>query len=284
MLTSIFIVTFMKSLQTAILEYAMPQSLKAKKNYLACVTFLAFFGLLPTLSFAVELLNNGGFETGNFSGWNQVTSNGSSRIDGCNTDWTVKSTDDICNYTSTVLNNPIEGDFAAFNSFDGDGPQSFIIEQDISLGAGNIANAELSWLYSIGWNFGLGDPRAQERIFSLEFQDSLDNLIGRVFEIKIDTNDGMIGLIDWTSQTTDVTGLLQGFEGQTVTLVAEAFIPESFTGPATLGFDNVSLNITTIENAAITDVPEPSVLALFLAGLLGLRKISAKSPNRLESK
>jgi len=251
----------------------MPQSLKAKKNYLASVTFLACFSLIPTLSFAVELVNNGGFETGNFSGWNQVTSNGSSNT--CDTDWTVAATDTICNFTSTVLNNPVEGSFAAFNSFDGNGPQSFIIEQDISLGAGIIANAELSWLHSIGWNFSLGSAATQERIFSLGFQDSLDNLIGNVFEIKIDTNDGIMGMIDWTSQTTDVTGLLQGFEGQTVTLVAETFIPQNFTGPATLGFDNVSLDITT------ADVPEPSVLALFLAGLLGLRKISAKQQHHL---
>ncbi len=246
----------------------MPRSLKAKKNYLTHVMFLALFSLLPTLSFAVELLNNGGFETGNFSGWNQATSNGSSNT--CDTDWTVASTDNICNFTSTVLNNPIEGSFAAFNSFDGNGPQSFIIEQDIFLGAGTIANAELSWLNSIGWNFNLGSAATQERIFSLGFQDSLDNLIGNAFEIKIDTNDGMTGLIDWTSQTTDVTGLLQGFEGQTVTLVAETFIPQNFSGPATIGFDNVSLNVST------ATVPEPSVLALFFAGLLGLRKIAAR--------
>ena len=59
----------------------------------------------------------------------------------------------------------------------------------------------------------------------------------------------------------DVTSALLGYEGQTLTLVADTFIPEAFTGPGSLGLDAVSLDI------ALSAVPIPVGLPLILSAL-----------------
>ena len=114
---------------------------------------------------AVPMLTNGGFETGDFTGWTQVTSNGAAET--CQTDWYVSNTDTQCQFTNTILNSATEGDFAAYNSFDGGGPLNFTIEQDIVLGS--VGSAALDFSYTVGWDFRLGGIATDQRIFSLSF-------------------------------------------------------------------------------------------------------------------
>ena len=207
---------------------------------------------------------NGGFETGDFAGWTQVSNLGGS---GCATDWYVSPTDTQCQFASTILNPAIEGSFAAYNSFDGPGPVSFSIEQDIALGSDTLSTADLGWSHTVGWNFGLGIPATLDRVFSMSFLDSSDNLIGEAFNLSIGPADGVSGFIDWTANSVDVLGLLSGFEGQTVTLLVDTLIPQNFSGPGSLGLDDIQLALTT------TSVSEPETLALLGLGLavLGLR-------------
>ena len=79
---------------------------------------------------------------------------------------------------------------------------------------------------------------------------------------------------DWVSHSTDVTNALLGNAGQTVTLRISNVVPESFTGPAGFGNDDISLDI------AISAVPEPGSLALVGLALAGLavsrRKLKLK--------
>lgn len=221
---------------------------------------------------ANQLLINGGFETGDFTGWTQVTNSGSGN---CSADWTVLQSDTICNLNNTTLNSPIEGEWAAFNSFDsGSSGTTFTIEQDFILETGSIVKADLSWAQSYGWDFSFGNVATQERIFKLDILDSSDNLIGNAFELMIGPDNGSTDFVDWENQMVDISNLLDGFGGQTLTLVADVFIPESSTGPATFGLDNISLDVE-VETAP---VPEPGTILGFITAM-GLGFAAKKGKN-----
>ncbi|MCP2732091.1 PEP-CTERM sorting domain-containing protein [Limnofasciculus baicalensis] len=202
---------------------------------------------------AAELINNGGFETGDFTNWS-VTNNGSG---GCDTDWHVNAT----GYTGCNLLSPAtEGTFAAYNSFEGDGPQQFRLEQTFFV-PNNITSAVLSWA-----------DEANMFIFSV---------LNREFQVDLVTSSGSVNIFSqifqrgprqyaWTARLADVTSILQANQGQSVTLAFTNIIPEQFSGPGGFGLDKVSLDVTTGESQS---VPEPASVL----GLLGLGGLGAAS-------
>lgn len=213
---------------------------------------------------AIPVLVNGGFETGDFTGWTQATS--ASLAGTCNKDWYVSNSDVECNQGfNTQLNSAIEGNFAAYNSFDGFAGTNYTIEQDIALGA--VSMATLDFSYALGWDFGLGEPAILDRVFSVSFLDAANSFIGDAFVFNLSPATAATGFVDWTNQTIDVTSLLSSFANQTVTLVANMFIPEDKTGPASFGFDAVNLDVESISSVS---VPSPSMLSIFVLGLLML--------------
>lgn len=209
---------------------------------------------------ASSVLMNGGFETGDFTGWTQVS--GTPGLD-CSADWYVSATDTQCSAPFSDLNGAPEGGFAAYNAFDGDANTNYTIEQDVVLTSRDINSATLSWQQSYGWFIAAGAAATQDRIFSLSFYDVTDALIGHAYSLNVGPGDGGTGVfVDWESQSVNVTGLLQGYEGETVSLVANVFIPESLTGPGSFGADAFDLQVAPI--------PLPASLSFLIAGLLGL--------------
>lgn len=200
---------------------------------------------------ATQVVTNGGFETGSLSGWSATNlGNG-----GCGTNaWAVNSTGTHgCTNNVGNMPAPTNGIFAAYNTFDG--PVGALqIAQQFTL-PGSIASATLSFFDSVRMNIG-GQPRT----FRIDLYDAtntvfLDNLFSQSFQ---NVNQG------WVFNTADVTNDLLDNAGQTVTLRISNIIPQSFTGPAGFGIDNISLEVT---GAA---VPEPGSLVLSGLALAGL--------------
>jgi hypothetical protein len=202
---------------------------------------------------AIELINNGGFEAGNFTNWS-VTNNGSG---GCDTDWMVNSTGQT---GCLPLSPATEGANAAYNSFDGNGPQEFRLEQTFFV-PNNIASAALSWFDQAVWNLTFGASLDREFRVDILASSGTVNVFSQIFEA------GTSAQYDWTARLADVTSILQANEGQTLTLAFSNIIPQAFTGPGGFGLDQVSLDVTTSEPES---VPEPaSVLGLLAVGALG---------------
>ena len=199
----------------------------------------------------IELVSNGGFESGNFAGWS-VSNTGSG---GCGVnDWTVNSAGTHgCSGLVGVMPAPSGGSFAAYNTFDGPATNTYYIAQQISVGS-NVIGGSLSFLDTVRWS------GPQVRTLSIDLFDSTNTaLVANLFTQGYSAvNQG------WSSKNADVTAQLLGSLGQTRTIRVSTIIPISFTGPAGFGIDNISLQART------ADVPVPATLALLGLGLAGL--------------
>jgi len=95
-----------------------------------------------------ELLVNGSFESGDFTGWTTVTTGGPFRP------WAVTGAGQGGGF-GMLQTQPQDGTFVAWNGFDGGGPMEFQMFQDVAIPAGSTAT--LSWLDRVQWNFARGD-------------------------------------------------------------------------------------------------------------------------------
>jgi hypothetical protein len=191
-------------------------------------------------------ITNGSFETGDFSGWiaqdlpmpfSPLTVTGS----GANTfGWSWSST-------------PTDGSYTAFSGFDGSGPGTISIAQNIGI-VGD--SSTLTFDYRAAWNL----------------RDFCSGCSGRQFNVDVFSavSSTLLGSFNFISAAPgsyqDDTGALTGsvdmsaFSGQDVRISFDLVVPDSFSGPAQFQLDNVALS---------NNVPEPFSLALFGIGAVG---------------
>ncbi len=211
---------------------------------------------------------NGSFETGNFAGWG-VTDLSiphqplSVRSNGFNTSFGFFST------------SATHGVFSATHGFDGNGPATIQMFQDI----GTVASDSniLSFDYRAGWNMldFAGPPAGKlDRVLNLNIftAGSFNTLIGsnEVLRMVGGTKNSDTGSL---SKSID----LSVFNGQSIRISFDAFVPQNFTGPAFFQLDNVTLS------AAPATVPEPSSFAIIaIVGMIagGMYRKSPKSIGR----
>lgn len=238
------------------------------KNGLAIAATTLGLTVMASSASAVELITNGGFETGDFTGW---TTSGLPVGGGCDgPDWTVFSSGDqfslpIC---SPAGNTVIDGQFAAYTGFDGSGPISYTLEQNLTLPS-VVTSAALSW--SEAFIFDIFAADGQSRIFSIDLFDAtgttqLASLNEQSFPAGTLSDSGNFGE-DYISFFEDVTAATQLAAGQDVIFRITAFVPEVFTGPAGFALDSVSFDVETVETT-----PEPSaIFSLIAVSILGIK-------------
>ena len=179
---------------------------------------------------ATELIDNGSFETGDFAGWNIQATGPPFRP------WQVTGAGFGGGF-GMAPTSPQDGNFVAWNGFDGGGPMEFTMFQDVTIPAG--MDAVLSWQERIQWNFTLGGFASLPRMHFVEVRDpGTDAVLDTVHTFSTGTQaTNPTGDTGWTTQTAD----LSDFGGQTVRLVFRQFIPQSATGPGQIELDAISI-------------------------------------------
>ena len=181
----------------------------------------------PSCDTAENLLVNCGFESGDFTSW--VTQDLSDPF----LPLTVSgpASPGFGFFTSA----PSEGVVSALHGFDGDGPGTIEIGQQVTLPAD--ASSALQFDYRGAWDITFGGPGALARTFSVNIEpagggaalDSTEILVADGNTTNLDT-----GLLTETIDLSD-------FAGQTVLVNFVWDVPEEFTDPAFFELDNVSV-------------------------------------------
>ncbi len=166
---------------------------------------------------------NESFETGDFSGWLTQDMNipfSPLMVGGAG----------ISPGFRFFSSDPTDGLFAALHGWDGDGPGMISIAQDVALPAGTT---EVIFDYRAAWNFFSG---TQDRTFEVAIRPEGGGpplqpptliLTAGAGTAVLDTGD-LVGSVD-----------VSDFDGNTVQVSFEWFVPEFFTGPAFFQLDNI---------------------------------------------
>lgn len=175
-----------------------------------------------------DTCDNCGFETGDFTGWTVVDL----------ADPYLALAVDPGGYADGIFGSftttPTEGGFCAVTGFDGGGPGTIELGQDITLAAAPAA--DLLFDYRAGWDLA-----------------SFGAMVDRTFEVRIEPAGGGMPMDTITVLTapagnlTADTGDLQGmidlslYAGQTIFIRFVFDVPEAFSGPALAQLDNVRI-------------------------------------------
>lgn len=186
----------------------------------------------------VEVINNGGFETGTFEGWTVINP------DEPLCPWgVVPPYPEEDHYFTNVTP---EGNYMAFNGFDGANESEFIMYQNVTIPLGT---ATLSWKDSISWV--LEGMNAEPRTFEVQIRDPDTNaLISTEYTLIVEglmwdeTNTTALPL---QSHTVD----LSDYAGSTVRLCFVEYVPEMFTGPGHFEIDDISLMVETTSGSDV---------------------------------
>jgi|GEM_PF-648528 len=189
------------------------------------LAFALLFGLAA--GSASAQIENGSFETGDFTGWTAED------LADPLLDLQVAELGAVGYFGLT--NEPTNGDFSAVNGFDGAGPGTISLSQDVFVPASTPTL--------------LVDFMAQWDLLTVVNTSTTD----RTFRVAVQEVGGGAGLADIEvfrapAQTVNLDGdrftaavNLSAFKGQTVQLDLAWDVPEEYTGPAFFDLDNVRL-------------------------------------------
>lgn len=177
-----------------------------------------------------ELVVNGGFETGTFTGWSKLntTEGGGGGGFGNPNDTYINSGTFIPNDGDGPYR-PYAGNFSSVT--DQNGPGSIILYQDVVIPA-NATSVVLTWAHMIRNQFNTFAVAPQPQEYRAEIRRPDNNVLAIAYR----TEPGDPTRTDWMKQSFS----LDAFKGQTIRL---AFVEEQFRSFFNLHLDNISIRV-----------------------------------------
>jgi hypothetical protein len=187
-----------------------------------------------SIQFGVELVENGSFETGDFTGWNVSTAS----TGGEGTPfrfWSVSQSGAGGFQGYGILPTaPQDGAYVAWHGFGGGGPLEFRMYQDVLIPAGAMLN--LTWKDRVQWNFCCGATLPNS--YDVQLRDPSTNaVLTTLYTFSTGAASGY-HRVGWQSHGYD----LSAYAGQTVRIFFVQTVTEYFTGPGQVELDAISLS------------------------------------------
>jgi hypothetical protein len=219
-----------------------------KKYSLLTLTLiiLAFFSHTTRNVSAAELVTNGGFETGNFSGWTATNAVSAWRL------WTVSASGfggndggifvPVPNATSVQ-----QGTFNAWHGVAAGTGQSFTLTQDIAIPA--ATNVRLTWMdrYQMNYTQFCGvSPVCGTATYAVEILNTSNTLLQTLYTVTTLNNTN--SNTGWVNHVASLTP----FAGQTIRLRFRTTVTHDLRGPGQLEVDAVSAQTLQPTSATVS--------------------------------
>lgn len=195
-----------------------------KKSSIQSQRAPATFGIQALVP-AGPQFSNGGFESGDFSGW-IASDNGRPGL----VPWRVAPAGNFGSFNTQ----PREGTMDAYNGFDGEAGYEAYMIQDVYVPS---ATPALSFYDRIQFD-SLNIPSMQPRVYEVQVRDPNTNTILGVLHHQEVLLNGMPKTdLGWVQRQLS----LHAYIGQVVRIHVQLNVPESWTGPAQIEFDDFRL-------------------------------------------
>lgn len=178
---------------------------------------------------------NGGFETGDFAGW-MFGDNG----------WFWLEPWEVCSSSSCGFfgNEPTEGMFDAMNGFDGEAGYEAYLYQDIEV---PVEGGYISLYDRIQYD-SLDLPSTLPRVYEIQIRDAGNNIMQVLLHKEIMLNGQPYTDTGWQQRILN----LSQYAGQFIRVYIQLSVPETFTGPAQIEFDNFQLTAGSAPDSDIS--------------------------------
>jgi hypothetical protein len=206
---------------------------KMKRNiFLYAILGLTLL-LLPHHAKAAELITNGGFETGNFTGWTIVNNNGGWR------NWQVSPSGAGGNDGGSFVPVPnatsvIQGTRNAWNGVTGNANSPYLLYQDVTIPVGFMVR--FSWADRYQMNYtqfcstGCGTAT-----YAVEILNTSNVLLQTLYVVNTLTNSNTN--TGWVNHLANLTA----YQGQTIRIRFRATVTATLQGPGQVEIDAVSV-------------------------------------------
>jgi hypothetical protein len=201
-------------------------------------------------------VTNGGFETGDFSGWTATNPNAEPFL---SEPWMV--VDASYSNINTIPPTPREGTYDAINGFvdaPAGGAGHYTLSQTISIPAATTAT--LTWQDRLVYFVGGGSPAQPRRLEVKVLDPGTDAVLATLYTHQTP----VLTFVDtgWQSHSAD----LSAFSGQTVKLVFDETIPQRFFGTGHAEFDAISVSTPFAFTGFFAPIDNGDVLNVMTAG------------------
>ena len=211
------------------------------RGLLLLVTVVAALSFgVARASAATNLLTNGSFETGDFTGWTATSTETACGLDG--DPWTVLASPSSSwcfsgfdpSWPTSI--SAVDGSFFADATWDGDGSGDPELSQTVTIPAATTDT--LAWSDNTSWDLNFGATKDRVEYVDVLSGDGTTVLQSSTIQTLAPSTIGATG---WVSHSLD----LSAYAGQTVEIRFRLTVPETFTGPANFALDGVTLDSTS---------------------------------------
>jgi hypothetical protein len=222
-----------------------PAGTRAFSLFGLVIFFLVSVFLTGTVK-GVDLITNGSFETGNFSGWTATNASSAWRL------WAVSPSgaggDDGTGYTPVPTTTVVQhGTRSAWNGVTAGAGQSYTLFQQVTVPAGQSASVQ--WIDRYQMNHSQFCSSCGTAQYFVEITNTSGVVLQTLYTVTTPTSGNSN-----TGYVHHFVNLGMGYGGQTIRIRFRTLVSLALQGPGQVEIDNVRLNAPAVLNPSSAEV------------------------------